>query len=55
MAAGRAALFEVALVVFLGAPEGLGRLDLGDDPPGLEAPFGGQLLDLGLGLRFLLR
>src|SRR5258708_35114813 len=54
VAAGLAALFEVALVVFLGAPEGLGRLNLGDDALRLEAAFVGELLDLGLGLGFLL-
>jgi hypothetical protein len=54
MAACLAALFQVALVVLLGAPEGLGGLDLGDDALGLEAAFGGELLDLGASLRLLL-
>ena len=54
VAACLAAFFEVALVVLLGAPEGLRGLDLGDDALGLEAALGGELLDLGAGLRLLL-
>lgn len=49
-----AALFQVALVVVFGAPEGLGGLDLRDDTLGLEAALGGELLNLGAGLRLLL-
>src|ERR1700676_1339290 len=54
VAACLAALFEVALVVFLGAPESLRRLDPGDDAFRLESAFGGELLDLGPGLLLLL-
>ena len=55
MTACLAALRQVLLVVLFGAPEGLGRLDFGDDALGLEAPFGGKPLNLGAGLRLLLR
>ena len=55
VAACLAALFQIALVVLFGAPEGLRRLDFCDDALGLEAAFGGELLDLGAGLRLLLR
>jgi len=54
VAACLAALGEILLVVVLGAPEGLSRLDLGDDGFGCEAALGGELLDLGAGLSFLL-
>ena len=55
VAACMAALFEVALVVFFGAPEGLGRFYLGDDALGFESAFQGELFDPGVGLGFLLR
>ena len=42
-------------MVVLGAPEGLGGFDLGDNPLGFEFAFGGELVDLGVGLRLLLR
>ncbi len=54
MAAGLAALFQILLVVLFGAPEGLGGLDFGDDALWCEMARSGELLDLGLGLRFLL-
>jgi hypothetical protein len=43
----QAALLEVLLMVFFGAPEGLGGHDLGDDGPG-EARLGG----ISRGFRF---
>jgi hypothetical protein len=41
-------------VVVLCTPEGLGRLDFGDNPLRLEAAFGGELLNFSAGLRLLL-
>ena len=41
VAACLSAFLQVALVIFLGAPEGLRRNDLGDDSPGLVAALGG--------------
>jgi len=49
---GRA--FPGSAGVVFGAPEGLGGLDLRDDTLGLEAALGGELLNLGAGLRLLL-
>jgi len=54
VAACLTALFQVALVVLLGAPEGLGRLDFRDDLLRLEAAFGGELFDFGARVRLLL-
>src|SRR5208337_837933 len=54
VAACLAALFEIALVVLLCAPEGLGRLNFRDDRLRTEAALGGKLLDFGAGLRVLL-
>src|SRR5579871_6675226 len=54
VAAGLAAFFEILLVVFFGAPEGLGRFNFGDDLLGREATRGGELLDLRVRLLFLL-
>src|SRR5271154_4276523 len=53
MAADHAALFEVALVVLLGLPEGLGGEDLGGDG-GAEAAGGVEFGDLCAGLTGLL-
>src|ERR1035438_1639973 len=54
MAACLAALFEISLVVFLGAPESLRRLDLGHNALRHEASLCGKLLNLGERLRLLL-
>ena len=54
VAARLPALFQIALVVIFGAPEGLGGFDFGHNTFGLEAAFGGELLDLSAGLCFLL-
>jgi len=54
VAAGEAALGEVLLVVFFGAPKGLRRLDPGDDAFGLEKAFDGELGNFGFGLCLLL-
>lgn len=48
VAAGLTAFFEVLLVVLLGPPEGLRRLDLRDDPLWRVTAGGGQFFDLGL-------
>jgi len=55
MAACLAALFQVALVVFFRAPEGLRGLNPGYNALRLEAAFGGELFDLCLGLLLLFR
>jgi len=55
MAASLAALFKILLVIFLGTPESLRRLNLGHDALWFVAALGVQLLDLGARLRFLLR
>src|ERR1017187_5989689 len=54
VAACLAALFQVALVVFFSAPEGLGGLDLRHNSLRFEAALGGELGDFGTRLRFLL-
>jgi hypothetical protein len=55
VAACLAALLQIALVILLGPPEGLRRLNLGHNALGLEAALGGKLLDFGASLRLLLR
>jgi len=50
-----AALFKIAPMVHLCAPEALCRLDIGHNELGLEAVGGGELVDLGACLRLLLR
>src|ERR1035437_8493816 len=52
-AACLAALFQVALVVFFGAPEGLGGLHFRHNSLGFETAFGGKLRDFGARLCFL--
>jgi hypothetical protein len=52
VAAGLAAFLQILLVVFFGAPEGLGRFNLGDDALGSVPGGSSQLLDFGF--RFLL-
>src|ERR1035437_1007452 len=54
MAACLAALFEVALMIILCAPEGLRGLDLCNDRLRFEAALSGKLLNLRAGLRLLL-
>src|SRR5271166_3253087 len=49
------ALLEIALVILLSAPEGLRRLYLGHNPLRFELARSRQLLNLGFGLRLLLR
>ena len=51
----QAALLKIALVVILGAPEGSGGNDFGDNALGREAAFGRKSVDCGAGLRLLLR
>ncbi len=55
MAVREAAFFQIALVILFGAPEGLRRLDLGDDSLRPETALRRELLDLGARLRFLFR
>src|SRR5437879_13628510 len=54
MAGGYAALLQIFLVVFFGAPERACRCDLGGDGP-LESAAGIERCACVLGLRFLLR
>ena len=55
MAACLAALFQIALVVFLRAPEGLCRFDLGHNTLRFKDAFRGELFDFCQGLGLLLR
>lgn len=55
MAACLATLFQITLVVFLCAPEGLRGLDHGDNALRLETALGSELLNFGASLHLLLR